>query len=316
MAGRGHRVALLGSTGAVGQELLAVLEERSFPVLELLPYGSEASAGTEIEFGGETLEVEPLLPGGGTSVDGWDLVLCAAPGILEELLPELEAGEARVVDVSGSLELSPEVPLHRVGSAALPAGSRRIAVPRGAVAGMGLALEPLEREVGLVRVSAVTLESASGAGREGVGELADQTVQLLSAMTGEAGDAVRFPQPLAFDCLPSVGLLLEEGETSEEARLRMVVRRLLERPELPIEVTRVRVPIFAGSLTLAASSGRRASRSSCSRPRSCRRRAPAAASTGSRSAAFASRGRVWPSLWHWTTSGSALRSPPWRPPRR
>jgi 3-isopropylmalate dehydrogenase len=66
MAGRGHRVALLGSTGAVGQELLAVLEERSFPVLELLPYGSEASAGTEIEFGGETLEVEPLLPAAGT----------------------------------------------------------------------------------------------------------------------------------------------------------------------------------------------------------------------------------------------------------
>ena len=251
MAGRGHRVALLGATGAVGQELLAVLEERSFPVLELLPYASEASAGTEIEFCGETLEVEPLLPGGGTSVDGWNLVLCAAPGILDELLPELDAAEVRIVDVSGSLELSPEVPLHPVGSAALPAGSRRVAVPRGAAAGLSLALEPLEREVGLARVSAVTLESASGAGREGVGELADQTVQLLSAMTGEAGDAVRFPQPLAFDCLPSVGLLLEEGETSEEARLRMVVRRLLERPELPLEVTRVRVPIFAGSLTLA-----------------------------------------------------------------
>ena len=251
MAGRGHRVALLGATGAVGQELLAVLEERRFPVLELLPYASEASAGAEIEFCGETLEAEPVLPGGRTSVDGWDLVLCAAPGILDELLPDLDARETRIVDVSGSLELSPEVPLHRIGSAALPAGSRRVAVPRGAAAGLGLALEPLEREIGLVRVSAVTLESASGAGREGVAELADQTIQLLHAMTGETAAAVRFPQPLAFDCLPSVGIPLEEGETSEEARLRLVVRRLLERPELPLEVTRVRVPIFAGSLTLA-----------------------------------------------------------------
>jgi aspartate-semialdehyde dehydrogenase len=126
-----------------------------------------------------------------------------------------------------------------------------VAIPRGVVAGLGLALEPLQREIGLERVTAITLESASAAGREGAGELADQTVQLLSAMTGEAGDALRFPRPLAFDCLPIVGSLLEGGETAEEARLRGVLCRLLGRPELPLEVTRVRVPIFAGSLAVA-----------------------------------------------------------------
>jgi aspartate-semialdehyde dehydrogenase len=251
MAQGGHRVALLGATGTAGQELLGVLEERRFPILELRPYASEGSAGAEIEFRGEELDVEPVLPGGRTVLQGCELVFCAAPGILDDLLPELLASETRVVDLSGSLELSPEVPLHRIGSGSLPAGTRSVAIPRGAAAGLGLALEPLQREVGLERVSAVALESALGAGREGAGELSDQTIQLLNAMTGEAGVAQRFPQPLAFDCLPIVGALLEGGETSEEERLRGVVRRLLGRPELPLAVTRVRVPIFAGSLTLA-----------------------------------------------------------------
>jgi aspartate-semialdehyde dehydrogenase len=251
MAERGYRVALLGATGAVGQELLGVLEERRFPVRELLPYASEGSAGAELEFRGEDLNVEPVLPARIAQLGDCDLLFCAAPRILDELLPGLRGSETRIVDLSGSLELDPEVPLHRIGSAGLAAGTRSVSIPRGVAAGLGLTLEPLQREIGLARVTAVALESASGAGRDGVGELSDQTVELLNAMTGEAGAAVRFPQPLAFDCLPIVGSPVEGGETSEEERLRLVLRRLLDRPGLPVEVTRVRVPIFAGSLALA-----------------------------------------------------------------
>jgi aspartate-semialdehyde dehydrogenase len=251
MAERGHRVALLGATGTVGQELLEVLEERRFPIRELRAFASEGSAGAEIGFRGEELDVEPVLVERRAALEQSDLVFCAAPGILDELLPALRASETRIVDLSGSLELDPEVPLHRIGSTDLAPGTRSVAIPRGVAAGLGLALEPLQREIGLARLTVVTLESASGAGRDGVGELSEQTVQLLNAMTGEVGAAVRFSQPLAFDCLPVVGGLLEGGETSEEERLRLVVRRLLERPDLLLEATRVRVPVFAGSLTLA-----------------------------------------------------------------
>jgi aspartate-semialdehyde dehydrogenase len=253
VAARDRRVALLGATGVVGREILEVLAERRFPLDELIPYASPGSAGGDVELQGEPLDVEPLLSDAPTSAAPWQrcgLVICAAPLVLEGRLEEVRESGARLVDVSGALELLPEVPLHRVGASDLPADATWVAVPRGAAAGVGLALEPLEREPGIRRASVVTLDPASGAGREGVSELSDQTVELLNAMTGETEASARFPRPLAFDCLPQVGLLLEDGETSEEQRLRHVVRRWLCRPDLALEVTRVRVPVFSGSLAL------------------------------------------------------------------
>jgi aspartate-semialdehyde dehydrogenase len=248
MGARGQRVALLGATGMVGRELLEVLAERRFPVAELLPYATEGSAGSELEFRGELLEVEPLRGGG--AWEDCDLVFCAAPGVLDaERLARHPTG-ARLVDLSGALELDPGVPLHRFGAPGLPAGTRRVAVPRGVVVGVAAVLETLAGEAGLRRASVVTLEPASGVGRAGIDELSEQTLEILRAMTGEAGAAERFPLPLAFDCLPQVGLALGDGETSEEARLRHVVRRWLARPDLVLEVTRVRVPVFSGSLAL------------------------------------------------------------------
>lgn len=176
-----------------------------------------------------------------------DLLLCAAPRVLEALLPDLRRTGLRIVDASGVLELDPEVPLYRGATSASP--GREVAIPRGIVAGLGLALRPLHEGLRLERVTVVTLESASGAGRRGAGELSDQTVHLLSAMTGEELETEVFPRPLAFDCLPFVGdLVLASGESSEERRLVHVLRRLLDAPGLPIEATRVRVPIFGGSL--------------------------------------------------------------------
>jgi aspartate-semialdehyde dehydrogenase len=179
---------------------------------------------------------------------GADLVFCAAPGVFEELRLRLEEADARVIDLSGALELDPDVPLYLPGKRAGGALRRLVAVPRGIVAGLGMALGPLVDEAELRRVTAVTLEAASGAGRRGVGELSDQTLQLLNAMTGEAGESEVFPQALAFDCLPIVGDLLPDGDTGEERRLAHVLRRLIAQPSLPVEVTRVRVPVFGGSL--------------------------------------------------------------------
>jgi aspartate-semialdehyde dehydrogenase len=244
MARRDLVVAVIGATGVVGEELLALLEERGFPVGELRAFGSEESAGAELEFAGARIVVEALDPG---RVAGADLVFCAASGVLAPLLEPLEQSGARLVDLSGGLELDLGVPLWLPGGSTGPGRAWR-AIPRGVVGALGVALLPLQRDVGLERVTAVCLEPAVGAGRRGVEELSDQTLALLGGMTGEAGDSEVFPQPLAFDCLPSVGLLLEGGDTSEERRLAHVLRRLLAAPGLTVESTRVRVPVFAGSL--------------------------------------------------------------------
>jgi aspartate-semialdehyde dehydrogenase len=248
MAGSGFRVALLGATGSVGAEILGVLEERDFPVRSLRAFASEDSEGMGVDFCGKEIAVETL---GATALVGCDLVFSAAPFALADVLDDLRDGRTWVIDVTGVFELDPSVPLFLPGvsgTAGAEEGSRWVAVPRGSVAGLGLALHPLASEVGLDRVTALALESASGAGRSGVQELSDQTVHLLNAMTGEEGTSGVFPRPLAFDCLPLVGEELEGGESSEERRLVHVLRRILHHAALPIEVTRVRVPIFGGSL--------------------------------------------------------------------
>lgn len=244
MGGSGRRVALLGATGAVGGEILRGLEEGGLPVAELRAFASRKSEGEQLEFGGGQVAVE--VPSAERLADV-DLVLCAAPDVLPELLPSLRASGAGVVDVSGSLELDPEAAVYLPGSRA--AAGPLLAVPRGAVAALAAALAPIHERAVLERVTALVLESASGAGRRGTEELSAQTIELLSSMSGQDLLPEVFPLPLAFDCLPIVGELLEGGESSEEQRLRLVLRRAIGAPDLAIEVTRVRVPVFAGSLS-------------------------------------------------------------------
>ncbi len=234
------RLALLGATGAVGAEVLRALEERRLELAELRVFASAASQGEVLEFRGESLVVEGLEP---ARVAGCGVVLCAAPGVLEALLPEL--AESDVIDVSGELELDPAVPLYLPGRAV---SGHRVAIPRGIVTGLAAALAPLAADAGLERVTVTTLESASGAGRAGLDELREQTLHLLQALDGEAGDATVFPQALAFDCLPLVGELGPGDESDEERRLRHVMCRALARPALLVEATRVRVPVFMGAL--------------------------------------------------------------------
>ena len=258
MADAGLRVALLGATGAVGTELRDVLSERRFPLSELVPFASDESIGEEIEFRDKLLLVDRAGSGG---LLGCGLVLCAAPpGVLAPLLGDLESDGARIVDLSGAFELELDVPLWIPGLAREPAtgGKGWVGIPRGPVAGLALALAPLASEASLERVSVVCLESAAGSGREGIAELTDHVVETLNAMTGEPPESVVFPRSLAFDCLPQVGALLESGDTGEERRLGHVLRRLLDLPALEVAATRVRVPIFSGSLALvhvAASAG-------------------------------------------------------------
>jgi aspartate-semialdehyde dehydrogenase len=242
----GPRVALVGATGAVGAETLAVLEERRFPIGELRLYASADSEGEEVEFRGDALKLERVRA---DELARCDLLICAARGALPELLPALRRGAARVVDVSGTLEADEAVPLFLPGVAPAldpKAKPRFVAVPRGVAVGLALALHPFASAGLLRRATAVTLESASGAGIAGVGELTDHTVQVLNRMSGERFESEVFAQSLAFDSLPQIGPLEPSGDTSEEAALARVLHRLVSVDAL--ELTRVRVPTLGGSL--------------------------------------------------------------------
>lgn len=244
MASRGFVVALIGATGAVGREILEVLAERRFAVAELRAFASADSEVATVEFRGDEIRVEAVSP---SRVAGADVVFCAAPGVLAPLLPAIEAAGARLVDLSGELELDPSVPLFLSVATAQPARPW-CAIPRGIVSGVLLALVPLHRAAGVERATVVSLESALGAGRLGPDELLAGSVELLGGMSGELEASEVFPTPLAFDCLPLVGDPLEGGDSSEERRLGHVLRRALGAPALAVECTRVRVPIFSGSL--------------------------------------------------------------------
>src|SRR5262249_54766335 len=142
----GPRVALLGATGAVGAEILQVLEERRLPVRELRAYASPDSEGEELEFRGEATKLRRVRA---EEVAACELVICAAPGALPELLPALRRSSALVIDVSGTLEADPAVPLFLPGvTAPLEPRAQRplfLAVPRGVTVGIALALAPFAR---------------------------------------------------------------------------------------------------------------------------------------------------------------------------
>jgi aspartate-semialdehyde dehydrogenase len=243
----GPRLALLGATGAVGAEILSVLEERRVPVRELRAYASPDSEGEELEFRGEAVKLRRVR---GEEIAACELVICAARAALPELLPALRRSSSIVIDVSGALESDPAVPLFLPGvTAPLEPKARPLflAVPRGVTVGLALALAPFARAGILRRATAVTLESASGAGIAGVGELTDHTVHVLNRMSGERAESEVFGQSLAFDGLPQIGSLEPGGETSEELALARVLKRLVP-GELALEVTRVRIPTLGGSL--------------------------------------------------------------------
>ncbi len=237
------RVAVVGATGSLGAELLAVLDESPLVVRELVPIASERSFGTEVEFRGGVFAVETEL----TALRGCDLAfLCAPPEVSLEAVRV--ALHARVVgiDCSGVLATSPEVPL--VGEVDVPASISRdapmLAVPPGLSLACTRVLAPLARAFGISRAVATLLisASASGAGRAAVEALAEETIALLSQQ--EVADPPALGLPIAFDVLPWIGATLDDGATAHERGFASVLRRTLG--DASVAVTSVRMPTFCG----------------------------------------------------------------------
>jgi len=241
----GLNVAVVGATGAVGREILEILDERDFPVASLRAMASPRSEGRELPFGDGTVVVESLAE---ADFDGVDLALCSAGSdISREHAPRMVEAGATVVDNTSAFRMDDDVPLvvREVNAEALEtvAGPSIVANPNCSTTQMVVALEPLEEAFGLERVVVSTYQSASGAGRGGVDELIDE-LENWADSDGDSWAAARevFDHPLAFEALPHIGSFDETGFTSEEQKMVHETRKIMDRPELSVATHCVRVP--------------------------------------------------------------------------
>ncbi len=237
----GLRVAVLGATGAVGAELLALLDQRSFPLKDLTLLASPRSAGTQLTFKGEDIPVQVL---GEDSFKGIDLVLASAGGSVSlEWLPRAVAAGAVCIDNSSAYRMESTVPLvvPEVNPEAAKAHQGIIANPNCTTILMALAVWPLHQVQPVERLVVATYQSASGAGARAMEEVKQQARAILA---GEEPVAEAFPYPLAFNLFPHNSPLNDQGYCQEEMKMVNETRKIFGAEGLKISATCVRVPVL------------------------------------------------------------------------
>lgn len=238
----GLRVGVVGATGALGGEVLAVLDQSSLSVAELVPVATDHSLGEEIAFQGVEYPVLTEPPRTGAL----DLLfLCAPPSTALEYTREALKAEVPCVDASGALCGAPEV-MPRVaafGPLESPEAQPLLVAPPGAALPLALALRPLAQAAGLRRVVGTVLQAASAAGRAGIESLYQESVALFNQ--DDFPEPRVFPRPLAFDCIPAVGDVEEDGATESERASSAALARVLPVRD-GVALTQVHVPVFVG----------------------------------------------------------------------
>ncbi len=235
------RVAIVGATGAVGLELLEILDERSFPVTSLRLFASGREPGRTLRYAGETLLVEPLPEDGSL---GAELVFSSAGGSVSAAHAWRWAEEgAAVIDNTSAWRLDARVPLviPEVNADRAHEHEGVIANPNCSTIIALLALAPLHAAFGLRRVTVATYQAVSGAGRAGARELLEQTRAVLD---GEAATPRSFAHPIAFNLFSHDSAVGPDGYNQEETKLRLESRKILAVPELQVSATCVRVPVL------------------------------------------------------------------------
>jgi aspartate-semialdehyde dehydrogenase len=240
----GYKVAVVGATGNVGREMLAILAERSFPADEVVALASRRSMGTEVSFGDRTLKCKTL-----EHYDFSDLDIClmsAGSAVSKEWSPKIAAAGAVVIDNSSCWRYDADVPLvvPEVNADAV-AGFRKkgiIANPNCSTAQLVVVLKPLHDKAKIKRVVVATYQSVSGAGKEGMDELFAQTksVYVLGEITPK-----KFPKRIAFNVIPHIDVFLDDGFTKEEWKMVVETKKILD-PKIKLVATCVRVPVFVG----------------------------------------------------------------------
>ena len=240
-----YRVAVVGATGAVGQQMVACLEERNFPVARLVPLASERSLGKKVTFLGKEIPVEVLNE---DSFDGVEIALFSAGGgISKEYGPIAARAGAVVVDNSSAWRMDPEVPLVvpevNPGDIGLYTKTGIIANPNCSTIQMVVALKPLHDAARIKRVVVSTYQAVSGTGQKAVDELAEQVRALLSCQPTKNKI---YPHRIAFNCLPHIDVFLENGYTKEEMKMVNETHKIMGDDSIQVTATTVRVPVFYG----------------------------------------------------------------------
>lgn len=242
----GYTVAVVGATGLVGREMIAILEQRGFPVKSLVPLASARSAGEHLQHAGKDYRVEDASAPG--AFEGVDIALFSAGGAASrELAPVAAEAGAVVIDNSSAWRMDPEVPLVvpevNPEAAAGYTAKRIIANPNCSTIQMVVALQPLHERAGLRRVVVSTYQAVSGAGKEAMEELGEQVQAIFNVREPEMK---KFPKRIAFNCLPHIDGFEDDGFTKEEHKMINETRKIMGLPELKVSATCVRVPVFNG----------------------------------------------------------------------
>lgn len=246
----GFHVAVVGATGAVGQQMLRTLEERNFPISKLSLLSSKRSAGKKITYKGEEITIQEATP---DSFEGVQLALFSAGGSISKILaPEAVKRGAIVVDNTSAFRMDPEIPLvvPEVNEEALHNHKGIIANPNCSTIQMVVALEPIRKKYGLKKIIVSTYQAVSGAGAQAIKEMEDQTAALLEGkeFTPEilpCGSDKKHYQ-IAFNAIPQIDKFQDNGFTFEEMKMINETKKIMSMPDLHVAATCVRIPVQTG----------------------------------------------------------------------
>ena len=238
-------LAVVGATGAVGQAMLEVLAERKFPVGQVHALASERSAGKKVSFGNQSLTVENL--------DTFDFsktqlgIFSPGASVSKIYAPKAAAAGCVVVDNTSQFRndedkalVVPEVNRHALD---MFKDTNIVANPNCSTIQMMVALKPIYDAVGIERINVATYQAVSGSGTDAIEELASQTAKLLN---GKPAEPSVYPRQIAFNCIPQIDTFQENGYTREEMKMVWETRKILEDPNIQVNPTCVRVPVFYG----------------------------------------------------------------------
>ena len=242
---RRFNVAVVGSTGAVGETMLSILAERDFPVDKVYPLASGRSAGKTVVFKGKVLTVADTAGFDFSQVDIG--LFSAGASVSAQYAPKAAAAGCVVIDNTSQFRYDEDIPLvvPEVNPQAIGGYRSRgiIANPNCSTIQMVVALKPIQDAVGLERINVATYQAVSGTGKEAIEELAQQTAQLLN---GRPVEPHVYPRQIAFNVLPQIDVFLDNGYTKEEMKMVWETRKIMGDPDLQVNPTAVRVPVFYG----------------------------------------------------------------------
>ena len=241
----GYKVVVAGATGNVGREMLNILAERQFPVDEIAVLASRRSQGTEVSFGDKTLKIQDIEQ---FDFAGWDMALFAIGSDATKLhAPRAASAGCVVIDNSSLYRYDPQIPLivPEVNPEAVHDYKTKmiIANPNCSTAQMVVALKPLHDRARIKRVVVSTYQSVSGAGKDGMDELWDQTKGMY--VPGQEVAPKKFQKQIAFNVIPQIDVFMEDGTTKEEWKMVVETKKIMD-PAIKVTATCVRVPVFVG----------------------------------------------------------------------